>query len=65
MKKSVLMTSPPMVEEPLPSKKKRTKKILDGLHKLYPEATCALEHVDAFQLLIATILSAQSRLSTK
>lgn len=56
----VKMTAPPMAEELLADKKKRTKKILTGLHKFYPDATCALEHVDAFQLLIATILSAQS-----
>ncbi|MEX2212676.1 MAG: endonuclease III [Phycisphaeraceae bacterium] len=29
------------------------------LKKLYPDAHCALEHKNAFQLLIATILSAQ------
>jgi len=38
----------------------RMSAILRGLHELYPEATCALEHHDPFQLLIATILSAQS-----
>jgi endonuclease-3 len=54
------MPAPPLAGEPLAEKKKRTKKILTGLHKLYPDADCALEHVDAFQLLIATILSAQS-----
>ena len=58
--KIVKMAAPPMADEPVATKKKRTKKVLDGLHKLYPDATCALEHVDAFQLLIATILSAQS-----
>jgi endonuclease-3 len=30
------------------------------LHKLYPEAECALHHGSALQLLISTILSAQS-----
>ena len=58
--KVVKTTAPPMADEPVATKKRRTKKILEGLHKLYPDATCALEHVDAFQLLIATILSAQS-----
>jgi endonuclease-3 len=38
---------------------RRVRKILDGLDKAYPAATCALEHHDAFQLLVATILSAQ------
>ena len=40
--------------------KKRARKILAALRKLYPEADCALRHGDPFQLLIATILSAQS-----
>ncbi|MDE3137543.1 MAG: endonuclease III [Acidobacteriota bacterium] len=38
---------------------RRVRKILDGLDKAYPAATCALHHDNAFQLLIATILSAQ------
>jgi endonuclease III len=58
--KIVKMAAPPLADEPVADKKKRTKKILAGLHKLYPDATCALEHTNAFQLLIATILSAQS-----
>lgn len=32
---------------------------VDSLRKLYPEAHCALIHRNAFELLIATILSAQ------
>jgi endonuclease-3 len=39
---------------------RRSRRILAALHRLYPEATCALKHRDALQLLIATILSAQS-----
>lgn len=35
------------------------REILDMLRELYPQAACALEHGDPFQLLIATILSAQ------
>lgn len=31
----------------------------DKLARLYPQATCELNHADAFQLLVATILSAQ------
>jgi len=46
--------------EPLADKKKRARKIQTGLRKLYPEADCALTHEDPLQLLIATILSAQS-----
>lgn len=56
----VKMAAPPLADEPIEEKRKRTKKILTGLRKLYPEATCALEHANAFQLLISTILSAQS-----
>ncbi len=32
---------------------------LDELDKLFPQATCALHHKNAWQLLVATILSAQ------
>lgn len=38
---------------------KRVRAILHKLDQAYPEATCALRHFDVFQLLIATILSAQ------
>ena len=34
--------------------------ILDLLEEMYPEAQCALEHQDPFQLLVATVLSAQT-----
>jgi endonuclease-3 len=34
--------------------------ILKGLDQLYPEVTCALTHKTAWELLVATILSAQS-----
>ena len=37
----------------------RVKAIVAGLKRLYPDATCELDHKDAFQLLVATILSAQ------
>lgn len=37
----------------------RVRAILQKLDEAYPEATCALTHKNAFQLLIATILSAQ------
>jgi endonuclease-3 len=37
----------------------RVKKILTGLDKMYPNVTCALEHSSAWELLVATILSAQ------
>jgi endonuclease-3 len=37
----------------------RVKKILTVLDKMYPDATCALHHSSAWELLVATILSAQ------
>ena len=37
----------------------RVKKILDILDRTYPHATCALEHRNPWELLAATILSAQ------
>jgi endonuclease-3 len=37
----------------------RVKKILAGLDQMYPKATCALHHSNAWELLVATILSAQ------
>jgi endonuclease III len=37
----------------------RVRAILQKLDEAYPNVTCALEHQNAFQLLIATILSAQ------
>ena len=38
----------------------RTRTILARLQQAYPEATCALHHSSALELLVATILSAQS-----
>lgn len=46
-------------KESLEEKQKRVKKIIGLLEKKYPDAHCALDHENAFQLLIATILSAQ------
>lgn len=37
----------------------RVAAILDGLEKAYPKAVCALHHKSAWELLVATILSAQ------
>ncbi len=37
----------------------RVAAILDGLNKAYPNAVCALNHRSAWELLVATILSAQ------
>jgi endonuclease-3 len=41
------------------ARKERIQKILDGLDQLYPNVTCALHHTNAWELLVATILSAQ------
>jgi endonuclease-3 len=38
----------------------RVKAILDALRKTYPNVVCALTHKNAFELTIATILSAQT-----
>lgn len=40
-------------------KKVRTLKAINALEKLYPDAVCSLNYGNAFQLLIATRLSAQ------
>src|SRR6185295_13834065 len=39
--------------------KARTLKIIRALKRAYPDAKCALNHSNAFELLVATILSAQ------
>jgi len=41
-------------------RKQRVERILPILKKLYPEAKCRLDHKTPLQLLVATILSAQS-----
>ena len=55
------VTPPRKVPKPktAPERKQRVRRILDELDKLFPKATCALEHKNAWQLLVATILSAQ------
>lgn len=40
--------------------KQKTKKILYILKEIYPDAKCELNHKTPFQLLVATILSAQA-----
>lgn len=46
--------------ETVEQRRARAAKILAGLKQLYPEADCALTHESPLQLLISTILSAQS-----
>jgi endonuclease-3 len=40
-------------------RKARVEKILAALDRMYPGATCALHHTNPWELLVATILSAQ------
>ena len=40
-------------------RKERVAEILRGLDRMYPKATCALHHHNPWELLVATILSAQ------
>lgn len=42
------------------SEKARAKRILDGFYRHYPNAECELDYTNAHELLVATILSAQS-----
>jgi endonuclease-3 len=42
-----------------PDRKKQTEEVIRRLRKAYPDAHCALDHGNAFELLVATILSAQ------
>ncbi len=42
------------------TRRQRAAAVLATLEQLYPEAECELAHADPFQLLIATILSAQT-----
>ena len=61
-------TSSPKIAKPNGSKTKRYNplaperihEILSRLDQLYPDVTCALHHKNAWELLVATILSAQA-----
>ncbi|MBV8573252.1 MAG: endonuclease III [Acidobacteriaceae bacterium] len=55
------VTPPKKVAKPRNAieRKARLEKIFNALDALFPQATCALLHKDAWQLLVATILSAQ------
>jgi len=61
------ISSPPSSKKPANAPKaynpvapERVREILKRLNDLYPAATCALTHSSAWELLVATILSAQS-----
>ena len=47
------------MREPKAQKKQRTEEIIKLLKRAHPDAHCALNHANAFELLVATILSAQ------
>ena len=49
----------PEQSKPDVAKKQRARKLVRGLAKTYGDVECALVHDSAFQLLVATILSAQ------
>jgi endonuclease-3 len=55
------VTPPKKVPKPKNAAERATRlnRILDELDRLFPKATCALHHKNAWQLLVATILSAQ------
>ena len=55
------VTPPKKVPKPrnAPERKVRVGRIFAELDRLFPSATCALDHRNAWQLLVATILSAQ------
>jgi endonuclease III len=48
-----------MAREAAAARSARAGQILRRLETAYPDAHCALDHADAYQLLVATILSAQ------
>jgi endonuclease-3 len=54
-------TPPSKVPKPknAAQRRERVGRILEGLDTLYPQATCALQHRNPWELLVATILSAQ------
>ena len=55
--KAVTPKRKPEAYDPLAPERVRT--ILEGLDRMYPDVTCALTHKSAWELVVATILSAQ------
>lgn len=55
------VTPPKKVPKPKTASERRVRldRILSELNQLFPAATCALHHKNAWELLVATILSAQ------
>jgi endonuclease III len=59
-KKLVTVSKPKNKQAYNPLAPERITEILHRLDQLYPDVTCALTHASAWELLVATILSAQS-----
>jgi endonuclease-3 len=55
----MVLTSVDVMRETKSQKKERTEQIVKLLKRAHPDAHCALNHANAFELLVATILSAQ------
>jgi endonuclease-3 len=49
----------PRMRQPSSDSKRQARQVVRELKRLYPEPACALVHQNPFQLLVATILSAQ------
>ena len=49
-----------MPRESRAAKRERLGLVLDGLEREYPDSRCSLDHADALQLVVATVLSAQT-----
>lgn len=58
-KKKATRTAAVASTDLITDRKKRARLVIRQLKKLFPVAECALHHNSAFQLLVATILSAQ------
>ena len=59
MKTAPVSPSKPARPKTASARAARVKTILKLLDEMYPNATCALHHTNAWELLVATILSAQ------
>lgn len=58
-KKKAQKKTTPKADSLLQERKQRARSVIRKLKQLFPVAECALHHETAFQLLVATILSAQ------
>ncbi|MDJ0954575.1 MAG: endonuclease III [Acidimicrobiia bacterium] len=54
------MPTPRPIDQPLPQRRRSARVILRRLHTMYPEMGTALDYDDAWQLLVSTVLSAQT-----